>query len=392
MVTPVEALQRARALAPELAARARETEAARRIPAASLAALHDAGLMRLLQPRRVGGAELPFAVLVEVTAELAGACASTAWVFANLASHHWMLGMWPRQAQDEVWGEDADTLTGASLIFPAGRACAADGGYRLSGRWSFASGIDACAWVMLGAVLESEDAQHGEYRLFLLPRADYEVIDTWFVAGLAGTGSKEVAVADAFVPAYRSLALNDTQGGATPGSAANPGALYRIPLLPTFGYVVAGVPLGIAAGALALFSGEGRTRLASYSGRNMADFESVQARLAEAAARADAARLILARGCERIMQLAEDAAAPGLLDKARLRRDCAYAARLAVEAVDQLFQASGGSALYTHHPAQRAFRDAHAATAHIALNWDAAASVYGRAVLGHVAELPPYER
>lgn len=403
--TLAEALARAAALRPALAERAAATESARRLPGATIAELHGAGLFRLLQPARVGGSELPLDALVEVSAELARACASSAWVLANLASHHWMLGMWPQAAQQEVWGvagEHADVLIGASLIFPAGRAEACDGGYRLSGRWGFASGIDDCEWVMLGGIVVGDAASEaglggevGEYRLFLLPRSDFTVRDTWQAAGLCGSGSNEVNVTAAQVAAHRTLPLSAAQGGviaAAHGSAADLAPLYRIPLLPTFGYVIAGVVLGIAQGALDLFVGDGCCRLTSYSGRMMADYPTVHARVAEAAASVDAARRILLGNCADIMADAAGADAPALLQKVRLRRDAAFAAQLCRRAVDVLFDACGGAALYLSHPAQRSLRDMRAACAHITLNWDAAASLYGRVAVGHSGDLPPYER
>jgi 3-hydroxy-9,10-secoandrosta-1,3,5(10)-triene-9,17-dione monooxygenase len=392
ILTSEQSVACARALAPVLAARALETEARRALPVANLEALHRTGLFRLLQPARVGGLELDFGVVLEASRALATGCASTAWVYANLASHHWMLGMWPGEAQDEVWGPNPAALIGASLIFPAGRAQLTAGGYRLRGRWGFASGIDVCEWVMLGATVEAGVADEGEYRLFLLPRGDFGINDTWFVSGLAGTGSKEVQVDGVFVPERRTLALRDTRGEATPGSAVNPGPLYRIPLMTTLGHIVAGVPLGVAEAALEAITREGRSRLAAHSGRNVADYEAVQVKIAEASAHIECARRTLAEGCAEIMSRARSNQPPDLLEKARLRRDCAYAARLACAAVDQVFQASGGSALFIHHPVQRAFRDVHAACAHIALNWDAAASLYGRVALGHTGDLPPFER
>ncbi len=390
------ALARAAALRQTFAGRALETENARRLSQASLGELHASGLFRLLQPKRVGGAELGIATLVEVSAELARGCAATAWVVANLASHHWLLGMWPQAAQDEVWGAGReDALIGASLIFPAGRAVPTAGGYQLSGRWGFSSGIDDCDWIMLGAIVAGEESgaltdTAGEYRLFLLPKSDYQVKDTWQVVGLCGSGSNEVSVAKVHVPLRRTLPLADVQGGVTPGTAINPGPLYRIPILPTFGYVVAGVALGIAQGALDLFSRD--NRLTSYSGRMLTDYGSVQNRVAEAGACIDAARRILIGNCADIMVNAAEEGPPSLLEKARLRRDVAFAAQLSRRAVDLLFDAGGGAALFLTHPAQRALRDIRAACAHIALNWDAAASIYGRVALGHSADLPPYER
>lgn len=412
----------ASALRPALAARAARTEEARQLLPDTLSELHASGLFRLLQPREVGGAELPLAALVEVSAELARSCASTGWVLANLASHHWMLGMWPRVARDEVWGaqgERGDTLVAASLIFPAGRAIASSGGFRLSGHWSFASGINLCDWVMLGAIVGRDtsdeqglwsDVEPGEYRLFLLPRGEYSVHDTWQTAGLCGTGSNEVHVANALVPAYRSLPLTQVQelldgqacSGVASGAASRvatnsapaaiDAALYRMPLLPSFGYIIAGVALGIAQGMLDLFVTDTAGRLTSYSGRAMTDYPAVQARVAEAAAQIDAARRILLGNCDDIMRAAAACHSPDLLEKLRLRRDAAFAARLCSEAVASLFTACGGAALFLSHPAQRALRDMHGVCAHITLNWDAAAALYGRVALGHGADLPPYER
>lgn len=393
-------LARAAQLRPELVERAAATENARRLPAATLGELHAAGLLRLLQPARVGGGQLPLRALIEVSAEVARSCASTGWVLANLASHHWMLGMWPQQAQDEVWGgqgEHADTLIGASLIFPAGRAQPGADGFSLSGCWNYASGIDDCDWAILGAIVggdgyaeENTSGAVGEYRLFLLPRSDYELRDTWQVAGLCGSGSNEVSVAAAHVPTHRSLPLSALRGQSPSAADA---ALYRLPLLPAFGYVIASVTLGIAQGMLDLFVDDSGQRLASYSGRVMTDYVPVQLRVAEASASIDAARRILLGNCDELMHSAGNAAsAPSLLEKMRLRRDAAFAARLCRQAVDLLFDACGGAALYLSHPAQRSLRDMRAACAHITLNWDAAAALYGAVAVGHSADLPPYER
>lgn len=392
-------IERARALVPVMRTRVEETERLRRIPEGTISALRDTGLFRILQPRRVNGAELEFGALLEVTSVLAHGCASTAWVFANIAGHSWMLGMWPAQAQNDVWGSgNFDALIAASLAFPAGRAVETKNGFVLRGKWTFCSGIDACDWVMLGATVEGDQdgtamsTSPGEFRTFLLPRSECTVLDTWFVAGLKGTGSKDISVDGVFVPAHRTLAVSEARGGDTPGSALNPGPLYRIPLYPTFGYVVAGVPLGIAQAAIDRFVGEDRHRRSAYSGGVLTGFAPVQMKFAEAAAETNAARRILFDNCARITELAVEKDPPALLEKARLRSEVAYAARLTRNAVDRLFEAGGGSALYLSNPLQRTFQDMHAATAHVALNWDAAASVFGRVAAGREAELPPHER
>src|SRR6201993_1537830 len=201
---------RARALIPELRERASRTEALRRLPPETERALHDTGLFRILQPKRVGGSELDYVALVDCADALGQADASVAWNFANLSSHHWMLGMFDPRAQDAVWSKDADALIASSFIFAAGRATKVEGGYRLNGHWPFSSGVESCEWNMLASVVWSEDEADGvEYRIFLLPETDYTILDTWKAAGLRGTASNDVEVRDAFVAEEMTIAVND---------------------------------------------------------------------------------------------------------------------------------------------------------------------------------------
>src|ERR1700752_951889 len=209
---PCEALlARAEALVPVLRERAPRAEQLRRLPEETIADMHSSGLFRMLQPARVGGSELPFHALYELTAVIGTGCGSTSWVLANLAAHHWLLGMWHPEAQEEIWGQSPDSLISSALIFPRGRARRVEGGYRLSGRWPFSSGIDPSSWNMFGAVVSDEETGENEPRMFLVPANDYSVIDTWQVIGLAGTGSKDVEVADVFVPADRTLPIERTK-------------------------------------------------------------------------------------------------------------------------------------------------------------------------------------
>lgn len=375
-------IARALALAPRLRERAAKAEALRRVPEETIADLHAAGLFRMMQPRRAGGAELPLGTLVEICAIIGAACGSTAWVLGNLASHHWILGMWDPRAQDEVWGQSPDVLIASAFVFPAGHAHRVDGGYRLSGHWKFSSGIDPSTWNMVGAIVHDPATGEGEYRMMLLPQEDYRPIDTWFVAGLKGTGSKDVEVSDVFVPEHRTLAVSAVKGGPTPGSAVNPGPLFRLPVFDLFPYVVAGTALGIAEGAADSFVQETARRIASYTATRVADYAPVQIRLAEADAAVRCARLLLLGNCDEAMRLAETRATPTIEQKVRLRRDGAYAARLCTRAVDLLFEAYGGDGLFDQREIQRAFRDVHAANSHAALTWDVAATLYGKVALG----------
>lgn len=381
-----ELVTRAQALVPKLRERAPQAEELRRIPDESIKDLHASGLFRMLQPKRVGGSELSYEAIVELTAIIGRGCGSTAWVLANLANHHWMLALWPRKAQDEIWGPSPDTLVGSALMFPAGHAERTDGGFKLSGHWKFSSGIDACGWCMLGGIVASAEGELPEYHVFLVPQSDYKVIDTWHVAGLRGTGSKDVEVSDVFVPAHRALSVNAMKGGDTPGGET--AALYRLPVFDMFPYVVAGAALGIAQGAIDVFTDDIRHRITAYSTTLLADYATTQARLGHAASAISAAERILIGNCREVMALATAKQLPAREHKIRLRRDGAYAAHLCTEGVDLLFGAGGGEFLYNQQVIQRCFRDIHAANSHYALAWDIATTMAGKSLLGIAADLP----
>ncbi|MCC8978442.1 acyl-CoA dehydrogenase family protein [Bradyrhizobium sp. 10BB] len=378
---------RAGALAPALRERAPRTEELRRLPPETARDLHDSGLFRILQPKRVGGSELDYVALVDCAEALGQGDASVSWNFANLASHHWMLGMFAPEAQSAVWGEDPNTLIASSFVFPAGRARKASGGYVLSGHWPFSSGVEACGWNMLASVVASDDEADGvEYRLFLLNRRDYSIDDTWNAAGLRGTGSNDVRVTDAFVPEHMTVAVSELAGGATPGSVVNPNALYMLPVFSLFPYVLSGVGLGNAKACLDDYVEIARHRASTYNRAKIGDLQSTQIKIAEASAKIDAARLIMRTNCVDVLAEVRRGDIPSIAAKTKLRRDGAFAVNLCTEAVSVLFAASGARSLFTSGALQRQFRDAHAVNSHLAFNFDAAGTNYGRVALGLPSE------
>ncbi|OAF18701.1 acyl-CoA dehydrogenase family protein [Bradyrhizobium neotropicale] len=377
----------ARALLPQLRERAARTEELRHLPPETERDLHDAGLFRMLQPKRIGGAELDYVALIDCAGLLGQADASVAWNLANLASHHWMLGMFEPKAQDLVWSKDPDTLIASSFIFPAGRATKVEGGYRLHGSWPFSSGVASCAWNMLASIVSSDDEADGiEYRIFLLPKSDYKILDTWNVAGLRGTGSCDVEVRDAFVPDHMTVAVGDLAGGRTPGSKVNPNPLYALPVFSLFPYVLSGVALGNAQACLDDYVEVVRHRISTYNRAKLSDFQSTQVKIAEASAKIDAARLIMRSACADAMEDARHGRNPGMAIKTRYRRDGAFSVNLCTDAVSMLFAASGARGLFTTGVLQRQFRDAHAINSHLAFNFDAAGTNYGRVALGLPSE------
>ena len=377
----------ARALVPRLRDRASRTEELRRLPPETERELHESGLFRIVQPKRVGGSELDYVALIDCGDAIGQADASAAWNFANLASHHWMLAMFDKRAQDLVWNKDANALIASSFIFPAGRARKVDGGYVLRGSWPFSSGVDSCEWNMLASVVSSDDEADGiEYRIFLLNKTDYKINDTWNAAGLRGTGSNDVEVNDAFVAEPMTVAVNDLAGGPTPGSAVNPNALYTLPVFSLFPYVLSGVAVGNAQACLDDYVEVARHRASTYNRTKLGDLQSTQIKIAEASAKIDAARLIMRSTCIEAMADARRGDFPDIAAKTKTRRDGAFAVNLCTEAVSLLFAASGARGLFTSAALQRQFRAAHAINSHLAFNFDAAGTNFGRVALGLPSE------
>jgi 3-hydroxy-9,10-secoandrosta-1,3,5(10)-triene-9,17-dione monooxygenase len=378
-----EMLARARTLAPTLAARATACEQLRRLPDDTERDLHAAGLFRMVQPRRAGGAELDIGILVDVCAEIARVCPSTSWNVGNLSSHHWMLGYFDPRIQDELWDASPDVLIATSLAFPAGRGRKVDGGYEVSGRWPLSSGVDNSDWNMLAfMVRESDDGPPVDQRFCMVHRSQYEIVDTWHAVGLAGTGSKDVAIKQLFVPDYRTITAWSMNGETHLGSPVNTGPLFRLPMLALGPFVLSGVMLGCAQGAYETVVGAARTRNATTTGLPVGAGQSVQIKVAEASARIDTAEEIMRRVCAQAMTVARSDRGPTHDEKLRYRRDAFFSTRLCLEAVDILMGVAGSSGLYTTGPMQRLFRDAHAANAHVMFSPDIQGALFGQNALG----------
>ena len=348
-----ECVRRAAELVPVLRERAPQAEALRCIPQETIDDLCRADLLRAPVPERFGGCGLDVDLIPTVAAELGRGCGSTAWCYGIWAAGNWAVGMYPAPAQEEYWATGINTLCANSLN-PAGatRVTVVPGGYRLSGQWDFASGGDAATWALVMG------AGPAGVLVFLVPRADFAIHDTWFASGLRGTGSKDIVIDDAFVPEHRALPATDMQEAHTPGRVIHETANYRIPTFSASGYALGASLVG------------------------MAQLTGVQVRLAEATMEVEAARLIMQHDLHAILARARRNVMPTLEERLRTRRNQAYVVTLCVQAVNRLFAAGGGHALFDSSPLQRFHRDIHAASHHAALSWDILAEQYGRVLLG----------
>jgi len=374
-VTKKEMFDRARAMAPGFSKRAEAAEKARRIPAESVKDMLGAGLARILLPPRIGGYGLEFDTWFDVTRELSKADASHGWCAGLIIHHAHLIGQFPAEAQQAVWADGPDVAIAASFA-PAARATRAEGGYRVSGQnSSFASGVDHCSWVMVGA-LTGEGAAP-EWKFFLIPPGEYKVRDTWFTTGMQATGSNTIVTDNVFVPSTRVLDLAALRDGKGPGGAINTSPIFHTLFFHYAPISFVAPMLGAAQGAYEHFREWTKSRKA-LDGTSVAEKTSIQVRMARAAADLDAADVLVRRAAE--IPHAPDAHSPQVL--ARSVRDYARASEYVVAAIDTLIALCGTAGFTAAHPIQRAWRDIHLASMHIALNSENNFAHYGRMELG----------
>ncbi len=373
---------RAVALKPTLLARVPKADELRRIPDETIADFQAAGFFKMLQPSRWGGLELDPQTFFDVQMTVASACPSSAWVLGVVAVHAWQLALFPPEAQDEVWGADPSTLISSSYA-PTGKVARTEGGYRISGRWSFSSGCDHCQWVFLGGFVASEtEGKPPEMRTFLVPRADYKIDDTWHVAGLKGTGSKDIVIEGAFVPEHRTHKLIDGFKRNSPGNALNTAPLFRLPFGQIFVRSVSTSAIGAAQGALEAFLDVAAKRVAAGDGTKVSEDPTTQSVCARAAELIDDAKVVLARNFDEMMSICRAGGEMAVDRRVRFRYESSMAVVQCVEAVDLLFTASGGRAIFLSSPLLRYFLDVHAARAHYANSPDKPGRNFGAVQLG----------
>lgn len=369
-------------LLPGIAERAVRADAERRVPDETIAELRAAGVFRMLQPARWGGLEADPVEFYEVVRALAAACGSTGWVASVLGVHPWQLALFPDRAQVDVWGTDPDTLVSSSYA-PTGRLTRVDGGYEATGRWSFSSGCDHCSWVLLGAIVVDHDGRPTDFLTILVPRSDYVIDDVWDVVGLRGTGSNDIVIEKAFVPAYRTLSFSDVASLRCPGQVENTAPLYRLPFGTVFSYAIATPVIGMATGAYEAHVERMRERVRiSYGGQKVSGDAFAHVRVARAATDIDASWLQLERNLDEEMRYAAAGEEIPMELRLRARRDQVRATERCVESIALLFKNSGGHSLKNGNPLERAWRDANAGSVHAANDTERWLSMYGKGAFG----------
>lgn len=377
----VTLIERAKALAPMLAERAFAADRDGRMLPETIKALTDAGLYRVLQPKRWGGYELDPRVFYHVQMALAEGCMSTAWMYGVVGVHPWQLALFPEQAQQDVWASDQAVLI-ASTYMPTGKAEPVEGGYRFSGRWSWSTGVEHCKWILLGGLLPKKDGSGElEHATFLLPKSDYRVEENWDVIGLRGTGSHDIIVDNVFVPDYRTQRTNDHSDAGCPGRATNPGWLYRIPFTQVFQRAVSTACIGALDGAIHSF----RQRAASHVGKHgnkMAEDVNSQQAVTEAMMTSDQLKLVLFRNYSRIVHCAQTGERMPVEERLLQRAQSASVPKLCFERVNELMRACAASGSFKSNPIERIFRDIANGRGHIANNTDAYVRAHGGVMLG----------
>ena len=325
---------------------------------------------------------MPPTVIYEVAMELARGCASSAWFQCLMAIHNWEMPLLGKRACDDLWGDDPDVLISSSYA-PFGKVEKVEGGYRLSGSWPWSSGSDHCQWVILGAIVpgETEDSPP-DYRFFLLPRSDYQIIDTWHVSGLCGTGSNDIVVENAFIPEYRTQPMQETFMMSDRGLQEFTSDIYKLPFGVVFGSTLASVTQGIAEAALEDFESQMKVKADAYQGTAYSSDPLVLQRISTADAMIRGNRLRFNEIFRQLTGYVERGEAIPTDLRVQCKFDLQYLAKTNVEAVTLIFKSAGGSANRNENPLQRHFRDIQIATNHAFLNYDKGSVNYGGVLLG----------
>lgn len=381
MKKPNPLLADLQAILPAIAANAAEAEKQRKVPAENIALLKGIGMHRAFQPKVYGGLEIGLPEFADCVAALAGACGGTAWAFSLLCTHSHQLAMFPKQLQDEVWGNNPDA-TASSSIAPFGRTEEVEGGVIFNGEMGWSSGCDHAEWAIMGFRRKQADGE-SLYCFAVLPRSDYEIRDDWFTAGMRSSGTKTLIVKDAFVPEHRIQTAKDMMEGRSAGFGLYPDSkIFYAPYRPYFASGFSAISLGIAERMLEVFKEKTRNRVRAYTGASVGTATPALMRLAESTHQVHAARAFLEKTWQEHAEHAERHQYPDRRTLTFWRTNQGYAVKMCIQAVDRLFEAAGGTSWFDSNEIQRLFRDSHMTGAHAYTDYDVCAQILGRELMG----------
>ena len=382
LISPEVLVQRARDMVPVLKSRAEQTERDRKVPVETVAEMQAAGFFDVLKPKLYGGYEMDPQVFYDVCMTLAEGCMSTAWIYGVIGVHNWQIALFDPKAAEDIWKDDKSVLI-ASTYMPKGQVKKVEGGFRFSGRWGFSSGIDHCGWVFLGGLIFPEDGKGPpEYRTFLLPRADFEVVDTWFTMGLKGTGSKDIVVKDVFVPEYRTHKASDGFMGTNPGRDTFTADLYKLPFGQIFVRAVSSAAIGGLQGALDTFIDFAKVRVGDM-GNKTSEQAPAQLAAAETALAIDEMKLVLHRNFDVLMgKIRNKQPLDDITQRVHFRHQASQVVERSAKHAYQLISACGGRGIFTDFPLHRYMLDIFSARGHYANNPEQFGRNYGAVLLG----------
>lgn len=379
--TREQLVARAAEMFPRLRERAAACEADNKVADATIAEFQEAGFFKILQPRRFGGYEMDVETFYDVQMKVAEGCMSSAWVLGVVAVHNWQLALFAPEAQDDVWAKDPSTLISSSYM-PKAQVAVVDGGYRISGRWGFSSGVDHCEWAFLGGLVPDAETGVPDFWTFLVPREDFIVHHCWNTVGLAGTGSHDVEVKDAFVPAHRTHRSKDGFAATNPGAKSNPGWLYKLPFGQVFVRAVSSSSIGALQGALDYFIENGAKRKSNNSGASSAGDPDVQVLIAEVQAAIDEMKAVLYRNFAVLNEYARAGQQADIDTRLRFRFQSAQIAGRCGELITRMYHLGGADGISRGNVIARTFCDIHTGRTHVANNPNAVGRNIGNVVLG----------
>lgn len=369
-----ELVARAHGMIPTLRERSQHCEQLRHIPRETFEDFREAGLLRIAQPKRFQGFGHGIDVIAEVGMEIGRGCGSSAWMAGQWPGHQFMVGYFPLEAQEEYWATNPDTMSSTASAQARVNIEPERGGFRVrDSQMRFSSGCDYAEWIFF-------TTQHG---MGLIPKSEFEVLDDWNVSGLRGTGSKSVVVKDAWIPPHRCVSLADLRAGTTPGAKIyedNP--YYQVPFNLVVNQLLLAATIGMGRGVLDLFEERVTKRFDLHTFRPASEGAGAQLRFAESAAEIDAAMMFIRNNCKTLGDWGRAGHVPNEAERARMRRDVAYATRMVVQSSHRLASSGDASAMFDSQQVGRLCRDVTMAGLQANLTWDEPAQSFSRSRWG----------